>query len=100
MSFTNFKNGHEIETKVDLKSIDESDLNVLKIYSSDQKEISIPSLIDLVLLNTKGKSIKSENYDELKMFNMVDVESNITEEAKAYLESSSTKERLNSILKD
>lgn len=105
MSFINYKsselskNSTDEKLKKEINTLNESDVNILTMYSSNQKEISIPSLIDLVLLNIKGKSIKNENIDELLMFGMVTKDGMITKNAKTYLESDNTKERLKTILK-
>lgn len=81
------------------KTLNESDLNMLKIYSSNSSEISIPSLVDLVLLNIKGKVVNENNRDELLMFKMINEDGLVTNTGKMYLESIETKDRLKKILK-
>jgi hypothetical protein len=108
MSFTEYKYTEETKVQSDKSkdcmmesiNIDEKDIKMLKLYSENQEDISIPSLIDLVLLNLKDKSVKSENYDELKMFKMITVDGSITTSGKTYLESADAKERLKTILND
>jgi hypothetical protein len=108
MSFTEYKYTEETKVQSDKNkdcmmesiNIDEKDIKMLKLYSENKEDISIPSLIDLVLLNLKDKSVKSENFDELKIFKMITEDGSITSSGKTYLESVDTKERLKVILKD
>jgi len=62
------------------------------------EELSIPSLVNIILRDKAGNVIKEENKEELLIREFITENGNITEKGKAYIESEEVKERLNKLL--
>lgn len=76
-------------------------LEIKKIALSDilSEDISISELVDLVLLQKTGKTVKEKNREGLLIREYVDREGKITKQGRLYLEFDETKERLQKLLK-
>lgn len=76
-------------------------IEIKKIALSDilEQDISIPELVDLVLLSKANKPIKEKNKEGLLIREYVDREGKITRQGRLYLEFDETKDRLKKLLK-
>jgi len=93
---------NEQEKKADenvFESLDltEKEKRILKATVLNE-ELSIPSLVNIILRDKAGNVIKEENKEELLIREFITENGNITEKGKAYIESEEVKERLNKLL--
>lgn len=99
------KNKNELlRKKSDEEQFDEIDLTleeiqILKVKVLEE-QISIPCLVDLVLLEKAGRDIKKENKKELLLRGYIDRSLKITEAGKTFVESEEVKDRLGKLLNE
>ena len=76
-------------------------LEIKKIALSDilSEDINISELVDLVLLQKTGKSVKDKNKEGLLIREYIDRDGKITKQGRLYLEFDETKTRLQKLLK-
>ena len=74
--------------------LSENEMRILK-RTIINEELSIPSLVNIILRDKAGNVIKEENKEELLIREFITENGNITEKGKAYIESEEVKERLN-----
>jgi hypothetical protein len=77
--------------------LSEKDMKVLKVTILSE-DVSIPSLINLVLRERAGNVIKEENKEELEMRGYITEKGNITDIGKTFVGSDEVKERLSKLL--
>lgn len=77
--------------------ISKHEYNVLK-YINEKSDLSVPSLVNLILHENDRQEIKEDSKDELLIRKYIDENSKITEIGKEYLQSKETKYRISELL--
>ena len=100
MSFSAFKEKIIKKDENFLNSLSNDDLVTLKRYTLDENsQLTVPSLISLLLLESNDKKISDEEViKELRIFDFIDRDGDVTVKGQNHLLEASTKEKVKSLL--